>query len=120
MQCNISVYCDMSHGANNDVTDTIKTLSLFPFWLLMMIVANVQHGPWGEDLRWNQVTEAWSECHHRFSCKNCPLFQSYCKQILDELEQSGIFIPDAGEDQEECLWQYMAKGDILERKGTKA
>ena len=55
---------DWSHGAQNDFYDTLKDLSLWNFWVMMLVVMNVEHGPWADDVRWNQILDAWTEATH--------------------------------------------------------
>lgn len=51
--CNLTCIPDWSHGGQNDFYDTLRELHLFSFWVLCMIMWNVEHGPGGDDLRWN-------------------------------------------------------------------
>lgn len=53
LRTNVSVLCDWAHGANNDFLDTVRDHKMFGWWLLMLILFNVEHGPFAEDLRWN-------------------------------------------------------------------
>ena len=59
--CCLTIWCDFSHGSNNDVNGTIKDLGLWSFWLLMLVALNVPHGPWDDDVRFAQTREALQE-----------------------------------------------------------
>lgn len=50
---NISVIVDWSHCSNNDFHDALRDLGLFRFWLLVMILLHVEHGPRSDDMRWS-------------------------------------------------------------------
>lgn len=117
---NISIACDFSHGANNDYHDAVKDIGLQPWWLLMMLTFNIEHGPWGEDLRWNQILECFKELEEHGAPKRCELFLAYAPQMLDELRGYDRFVLQADEDPEVTLWRFVMDEQPLKNKGTKA
>lgn len=119
MGMNVSIACDYSHGANNDFLDCIKDLGLQPYWLLLLLCFNVEHGPWGEDARWNQMVECFDELRRYGSPKQCALFQAYAPFMLEELESYPGFSIESGEDPEAKLWEFIMEEDPLRKKGTK-
>lgn len=46
---------DMSHSANRDVINSLKSCSLFSFWLCMLISWNVPFGPHRDDIRYEEL-----------------------------------------------------------------
>ena len=57
---NVSIICYWSHGASNDFYDGLKDVNLFSCWILFLIPLTVEHGPFQDDMRLNQVRECWS------------------------------------------------------------
>ena len=51
----LTLWMDVSHGATNDITATMKALGLWSFLLLMLVTLNMEHGPWDCDTRYAQV-----------------------------------------------------------------
>eukprot|EP00969_Alexandrium_andersonii_P186753 8251175-Alexandrium_andersonii.AAC.1 len=84
--------------------DCLKSSGLWQLMLLMLIVFNVESGPFKEDLRFAQVAQAWQELKDNHDCKSCPLFQEYAPKIMEEMVAAGAFQHERGEDCEAALW----------------
>ena len=109
----ITLVCDWSHGGQNDFYDCLKELGLFPFWLLLLIVMNVEHGPFHDDLRFNQQREGWADACKHFDWTNFPLFREKLSQILEENggEAKVLENLEDGEDNvEKALWDLAKVG----------
>jgi hypothetical protein len=94
-------------------------MKLFSWFLLMLVVMNVEHGPYADDLRWNQVQEAWQDCKATSDAKSCTLFQAYCFRMVQELTFKGKLSLETGDDPEERVWKLMDDDPIQHRKGYK-
>lgn len=114
---NVSVLCDW--GANNDFLDTVRDHKVFGWWLLMLILFNVEHGPFAEDLRWNQVEEAWRECRPFYDAKSSVLFQEYSAAIIEDLSSDDRLELGSGQDPEEAAWAFMDDDPVQHPKGSK-
>eukprot|EP00974_Lingulodinium_polyedra_P047975 4606751-Lingulodinium_polyedra.AAC.1 len=64
----------------------------------MLIVYNVEQGPFKEDLRYAQVQQAWQEMKEHYDCKSCPLFQEYAPKMMEEMVAAGSFEQERGVD----------------------
>ena len=84
--CCLTIFCDFSHGANNDVNGTIKDLGLWSFWLLMLVTLNVPHGPWDDNVRHSQASEGWQEVADNHSPQSAVLFQYHVPNMIVELQ----------------------------------
>lgn len=111
-QVHMSVIADWSHGAQNDLKECLRSASLYPYMLLMMVVFNVEHGPWREDLRFSQVREAWQEASGHYTSKTCELFRAYADRIIQELRDADVVDFYGRDDPEDSLWEYMKNSDL--------
>lgn len=73
-----------SHGSWRDFQKCVRDAGLWSFFLCLMICMNIVHGPWSEDQRHRQVTEAWCELRKRLTPSQCPLYQEWAGNILWE------------------------------------
>lgn len=116
---NVSFITDWAHGANNDFLETLRDLSLFQYWLLLLIALNVEHGPHGEDLRHNQIRDAWFELQARSSPQACALFQEYCQEIASEAQGESSWELEAGEDLQDAVWRHLRNEPHFMKKGCR-
>lgn len=107
----VVTYCpDFSHGSQNDFYDALKSTNLFPFWILMLVVYNLEHGPWQDDVRWNLVNESWSEVCGHFG-DSFPLLDQRAEDIANEAGGRCQILQDTGqEDVHRAIWAKMAPG----------
>lgn len=119
IKANITFLADWSHGANNDFHDAVRDMGLFKFWLLAMILLNMEHGPWGEHVRWAQCSEAWQELRAHSGAKTCPLYLEYSGRIVREMMQKGVLEVKPGEDAEIAAWRALESEAPCLRKGAK-
>jgi hypothetical protein len=116
---NSTIWCDWSHGAWNDCKGALKDNQLMGFWMLILIMMNLPHGPYNDDVRHAQVTAAWAECKQNFKHYNCPLFTEYASAMLDDIGGPSALNIDPGADPGEALWASLMEEDPLAKKGYK-
>lgn len=116
--CCLTIWCDFSHGANNDVNGTVKDLGLWSFWLLMLVALNVPHGPWDDDVRNHQSSEAWRETTKNHSSRSAVLFQERLPQMTEEMKPILAKLDFTG-PAEDKIWELSTDEPALVRKGTK-
>ncbi len=114
---NISTVCDWSHGIHNDMKESLRASGLWHFMLLMMIVMNVECGPYKEDMRHAQVQEAWADIKSSYTGKNCVMFKALAPRIFDDFRCFGNFEIGLGQDPEEALWTKVTESSPLHNKG---
>ena len=85
MKVCMTLWCDFSHGATNDVTSTIKAMGLWSFFLLMLVTLNLEHGPWDCDTRHAQVQEGWAETASIHTSSTSVLFQHHLPNMIYQL-----------------------------------
>lgn len=54
---NAAFVADCAHGAQNDLHETLRECAFWAYWLLLLTAMNVEHGPFNDDLRWNQSSD---------------------------------------------------------------
>lgn len=115
---NIEYIPDASHAVWNDIKRAVKRCHLWHHELAMMLVWNVVHGPWAEDIRYHQSLECVSEHLNLSSPQECVLFQSLAPKMLsDRAAQTDEFL--ASESAEESLWWMLKAESPWARKGRK-
>ena len=117
--CCLTIWCDFSHGANNDVNAAIKEMGLWSFWLLMLVTLNVPHGPWDDDVRHAQTKEGWDEVKENYSSRSAVLFQHHLPNMIDEL-QPLLDQTDFNGPLEDQIWKMTNEEPRLKRKGNKS
>lgn len=71
-------------GGHNDFFCNLKSLHLFSLWLLLLAPLNVEHGPFNDDVRFNQCREAWSDAVRHFAPGAMPIFAEKSKDMVAE------------------------------------
>ena len=115
----LTPWMDFSHGANNDINATIKSLGLWPFWLLMLVVLNIDHGPYDDDVRFAQVREGWNEKKKFLNAKTAVFFREYLPRIVVEMK-TVLANLDFDGPVEDALWSVLFEYPLLVRKGYKS
>lgn len=72
---------DPSHGSWRDFQRMLREGGMMCYWLLLMVVMNMVHGPWLEDSRFNTQQEAMKEIWGSFSHFRCALFVEYSRAM---------------------------------------
>lgn len=114
----VLTFCpDFSHGSQNDFYDALKSMHLFPFWILMLVVYNLEHGPWQGDLRWNQINESWAEVFSHFGGGDFPLLDQRVESISRESGGRSALLEGDHEDVHRAIWAKVAhmslKGKLI-------
>ena len=60
-------------------------VGLNPWWLLMMIMFNVAHGPWNDDYRYGQITECWKQLKQNMRPEELPLFMDKVARMIEDM-----------------------------------
>ena len=108
---NVSVICDWSHGGQNDLYDSLKDLQIYNFWVLCLVVWNVEHGPWNDDMRWSQVLSSWNEATKHFEPTTMPLFVENLPRVIHENGGRDAILQCSEETSvEKVLWEKMSVG----------
>ena len=118
MGCCLTIWCDFSHGANNDINGAIKELGLWSFWLLMLVTLNVPHGPWDDDVRNAQAKEGWEETKKHYTARSAVLFQDHLPHMVDEMKPLLAKCDFTGPIEEQ-IWMMTSDEPALTKKGTK-
>ena len=73
----------------------------------MLVVFNIEHGPWADDYRWNQMCKSWSEATRFFSPEELPLFEEYMSMMVAENRGRAALLAQTGGqegDLHKLLW----------------
>lgn len=109
--------CDLSHNVWNDCRLALEHSNLWTHIGLMLVTANVPHGPWSEDVRYSEIVgnihaffESYSGPH------TSPLFESLIQRMIFNLQDSGIMSsPDPAQE----VFEHMRLFDPFATKGCK-
>ena len=102
---NYDYFPDGPHGGQRAVIDGLRKSGMYPFILAMLVTRNIPHGPWSEDIRFNQMQQSMTE-HFEFTLSaECPLFQSLARSMLND---TGDLHLAGEEDTEDNLWNELA------------
>jgi len=85
----------------------------------MMVVWNLPHGPYNDDVRFSQISEAWDECRRHFNPKTSVLFQGHAVDMLEDMSGMPGFSADTEGDADAALWAAMVEDPPLRKKGYK-
>lgn len=107
---------DGAHGAWNDVRAACKDANYMGFLLGLLLVWNLPHGPWSDDMRWSQTRELLAEFTFAGSEPPPPLIAA---RVHDALEECGRLDTLASGDAIEELWSEFCEHDPFRRKGAK-
>lgn len=118
VQLNISVWWDPSHDGWRSVLEAVRQSGLFGFTIMVMIVANLAHGPDGTDMRYGQLRCAAEELFKVHNSSNCVLFKHYVRELLAEVGSD--LTPLENETREQALWRHIETCSIFRPKGYRA
>ena len=114
---NITFWLDFSHGAWRSIQGTISDLGLKSWWLLMLVMFNVPHGPWNDDFRFGQLTECWKEMRDHLAPELVPLFMACAPLMLDDVDHATKVA--LGSNWCKALWDDCLQEPPLQKKGYK-
>lgn len=116
IKCNVTVFFDVSHGANRDFWCAVSENSMKGFLLCVMVVLNLPHGPDDSYLRYNQIRDSMLEHYRMSSCTMSPIFEQLATDILKERDDVG---PEECESPEAALWRVLSVDTFYKRKGYR-
>ena len=76
VKINCSLWWDNSHDAYRGVLEAIKKSGLYCLVVLLMVVINLDHGPDGTNMRYNQMLEVCQRSLPLMKPENLPLFKA--------------------------------------------
>lgn len=109
-------WLDFSHGAWRSVQGMMTDVGLKPWWLLMMIMFNVAHGPWNDDYRYGQITECWKQLKQNMRPEELPLFMDKVARMIEDM---GVLGRGMGSDMTAKMFAECVEEPPLKRKGYK-
>lgn len=112
---NVEPLFDPSHGSWRDCQRMIRESNLMSYWLVLMMVMNLLHGPFLEDARYNSMQEALREVFASFSPGRCVLFGEYAKAMLFE---AGLTV-NCDDANLAAMWQGIPEDESMSRKHYK-
>ena len=109
---------DSAHGAWNDVRLLSKDVSWFPWLLGLLLIWNLPHGPWQDDVRSSQVLQMLEDIAGDESTEPPPLLMSRMHDIARETGRSDII---GDEDAARKIWDDFRYNNLaFRKKGSKA
>ena len=107
LKLNVIEYFDFAHLACRSLEEGFRSVGLWSFTLLMLVVFNLPHGPEKEEgMRWAQFTETLSDMVAKFEePSNFELFKAHLHRMAIELR--GIIDFEKFVDQEDAVWEYV-------------
>lgn len=116
MSVNMSLWCDPSHGVHRDIGLMLRGCQIYRLWLLLMIAMNVQHGPFEEDMRYQQMQECLEQVWRRFTPADCPLWEEKADEIAEELLGNE---PVEEAYRSRVAWDRARDAGLLQKKGYR-
>lgn len=116
LKLNIDLAPDASHLAHRSLVQSFKESGLWVFVQTAMLTFNCPHGPWYDDLRYQQVREAMSGLFRTEAASSCPLFVALADSIAFDQKDN----PNLPDLELESLWEFVKGSRIFEVKGTKS
>eukprot|EP00969_Alexandrium_andersonii_P323907 14311622-Alexandrium_andersonii.AAC.1 len=115
---NVDTLFDGAHACHNDFNLMLKATGNWTHAQLKLNEWNVQHGPWGEDIRQSEIMGCWESTFKRFKRpQDCPLFMHFLPGMLVE---SGD-VADVGDPSvADKYWLELQHSSPFGRKGCKA
>lgn len=107
---------DPNHGAWNDVKCAAKASGYMAFLLGLMVVWNLPHGPWADDMRSAQVQEALDLMTDCREASVPPLIEARSRSILQE---SGCEECLSNPDAIQRMWEGFRQDTPFRKKGSK-
>lgn len=115
---NIQQWADPALGAHRDVALAVKGQGLDSFWVFLLCVWNLPHGPDSDDYRFHQIQDATRSCYALHTYQPSPLFNGLLPEIRQELADAGVQLP--GEQSVEAeIWGYFSEREFWRRKSHR-
>lgn len=105
-----------NHGAWNDVRGAAKEVGYLPFLLGLLLVWNLPHGPWQDDLRSTQVQEALDLLMKGPDSSVPPLVAARASSLLQESGKAHLFSSPGALEQ---MWNEFCQANPFSKKGSK-
>lgn len=107
---------DAAHGAWNDIKGAARECALFPMLMSLMLVWNLPHGPWADDVRWSQVRELLDEVTAQPWHEVPPLISARGYDMIREAEAEHLVTEGTPI---ENFWRQFCDMDAFATKGGK-
>lgn len=98
----------MSHSAWNSITAAVRASGFMGFMLSLLLVFNIPHGPWADDLRSSQVLGMLEDMCKQPWSRVLPLLEQRSLDVLRESRQTHLL-----------TWDKFRGENPLEKKGSK-
>lgn len=112
----VDIVYDMSHSAWNSVKAAVRASGYMGLMLSMLLVFNIPHGPWADDLRSSQVQQMLQDMCRQPWSKVLPLLEQRAIDVLSESRQMHLLTED---NTLESVWALFCHEGPFERKGSK-
>lgn len=83
---NIVFYQDPSHAAQRAFEGMLRATGYWPMWLLCLITWKMEFGPWGDETRRGELSEAMRIIYNNFTPQECPLYMDLLLPMVQDLE----------------------------------
>lgn len=110
----VDVVYDMSHSAWNSVKAAARASGYMGFMLSLLLVFNIPHGPWADDLRSSQVQQMLQDMCRQPWSQVLPLLEQRAIDVLSEQGQMHLLTQD---NTLESVWSLFVHEGPFERKG---
>ena len=116
LKLNMEKWWDFRHGNWRDIMGALKATRQWASTMMCMVAYNVPHGPWNDDMRYQQCKVAMGDLLTNTKPSDCPLFQSMLPELMSEAGLEGLL---AGDSPDQALRQSLLGDDTWAAKGEK-
>ena len=117
LNMNLDFTPDQSHLCWRGIIAALKACKLWVFMLTSMLAGNTAHGPWNDDLRYQQTKEAMDTLMAHEAPECSPLFMALVQDMAFDLQETMEFDM---QDLPKQLWDHLKEAKPWLRKGTKS
>ena len=115
VRLNIDIFYDMAHGLHNDFNRMLNKCNCWSHACMKLNEWNVQHGPWGEDVRQAELQGCWPSIFKNYTRpEDCP----FCMQLLPRMMEDAQDFTSFGDPHvADKYWQGLKLESPFRRKG---
>lgn len=106
-ETNIWCWPDPSHACQRSFEGALKDCGVWQYWLLLLISWNLEHGPYSDRHRHNQLQESLKQLLENRSPQQVPLFLHLAPWMAKDLEVGGLATFPRDRPLEEELWEWL-------------
>lgn len=114
VQCVVTTYYDIEHGANRNMWGAIESSGLKPLMMLIMLIINLLSMPDDSDLRLRQLRDLMQEHFKVATPQSSPLFQ-YLSAAIHK-ERSLEVEREEHETKDDALWRLLQVDSYYKKK----